>query len=618
MPNGYNNRILRVELSHGRLHIDEPGEDFYRKYLGGRGLISYYLLEEVPTAADPLGPENRLVFAAGPVTGTPMAGTGRNSVGAKSPLTGGFGDAEAGGYWGAELKRAGFDAIIVEGRSDRPVYLSIDDGEAELRDASHLWGRFTADTQEAIRRELGDPLVRVAQVGPAGEKQVRFASVMNDVNRAAGRAGIGAVMGSKNLKAVAVRGNRPVSIAKPEGLKALARWLHEHPDLVKVMYDQGTLSVLFGLNRSGGLPTRNFREGSFEGWEKINGRALRDTMLVARRSCWACSVRCKREVKVDAPYKVDPVYGGPEYETIAAFGSNCGVDNLAAIALSGQLCNAYGMDTISAGASVAFAMECYQDGILSKADTGGIELTFGNADAMLEVLQMIGKREGLGRLLGEGVARAAKVIGRGADKFAMHVNGQEVPMHEPRWKQGMGLGYALSPTGADHCHNMHDPLYARPGAPDLESLKSLGEFNPVPVDDLGPGKVRLYMTVANWKTALNCLVFCHHVPLDYTQVAEMVHCVTGWDITARDLLLLGERCVTMDRIFNLRHRQGMEDGVMPERFFSAFEGGPLKGVALDRTRLSDARQSYYELMGWDSHGVPTTEKLANLAIPWVS
>ncbi len=293
---------MRVNLSSGKLTTEEYPDSFYRQYFGGEGLIAYFLVKELPAGVEPLGPENKLIFAAGPITGVPAGGCGRHSVGAKSPLTGGFGEADSGGYWGAELKMAGFDAVIVEGRAEKPVYISIKDGEASLKDAGHLWGMQALECQIAIREEMADPNIKVAQIGPAGENLVRFASVMNDLDAAAGRTGMGAVMGSKNLKAIACRGTRHLPLADPEAAREIARWIKDNaPVNIKRMRDLGTAQIVDGLNGMGGLPTQNFQFGSFEGAEKINGETMADTILVKRRACHACPVQCKREVKVDEP-----------------------------------------------------------------------------------------------------------------------------------------------------------------------------------------------------------------------------------------------------------------------------------------------------------------------------
>ena len=620
MAYGYRGKVLRVNLSNSAISTDQPDENFYRIYFGGSNLVAYHLLKELRPGIEPLGAENKLVFACGVVTGAPVGGSGRNSVGAKSPLTGAFGDAQVGGYWGAELKRAGYDGVVVEGKAERPVYIWIKDGQAEIRDARQLWGKTTGEAQALIRQETGDSVVRTALIGPAGEKLVRFASIMNDVNRAAGRTGLGAVMGSKNLKGIAVRGNDPVPVKDAEAVAKLAKWL---ADTVMTdnrgMRDQGTPSALFALNRSGGLPTRNFREGVFpEGVGKIDGRTYRDTILIARRSCWACPVRCKREVKVDKPYKVDPLYGGPEYETLASLGSNCGINSLEAVAKGNELCAAYGLDTISTGVAISFAMECFEKGILTGKDCDGLELTFGNADVMLKMVEKIGRREGLGTVLGEGVARAARSIGKGAEQYAMHIKGQEVPMHEPRYKHALGLGYTVSPTGADHCHNMHDNLFSGPSA-DLEDYKTLGVLEPLDVKDLSPAKVRLFIYYHEWRHFLNCAVVCQFPHFDIRKWTQVVEGVTGWNTSVWELMKVGQRSVNMARAFNIREGFTKKDDYLPQRFLVAFAGGPLQGVAVDAAKLEQAKEVYYRMMGWDPvKGAPTRETLAELGIGWVA
>ena len=620
MPYGYNGKILRVNLATNSIEIEEPEENFYRRYFGGRGFVSYYLLKELKAGVDPLSANNKLIFAAGIATGAPVGGCGRNSVGAKSPLTNGYGDSEVGGYWGTELKHAGYDAIIVDGKAKTPVYLWIRDGAVELRDAVPLWGKTTAECQELIRQELRDPGIRTAIIGPAGENQVRYACILNDLNHAAGRTGLGAVMGSKNLKAIAVRGHNRPPLANPEAVKVLGKWVKENRHLIQGLHDQGTAVVLTRLNREGGLPTHNFQEGSFEGAEKISGKMMRDTILIGRGSCYACPIRCKRIVSVATPYQVDPVYGGPEYETLASLGSNCGIDDLAAIAKASELCNAYGMDTISTGAVIAFAFECFERGILKGEDADGLKLNFGNTSVMLELVNKIAKREGIGDLLANGVARAASAIGKGAEEFALHVKGQEIPMHEPRYKQGMGLGYAISPTGADHSHNMHDNLYMAQG-PQLEDFKGVGILEPLPVTDLSPAKVRMLVYYITWYYFLYCLVFCQFVPLtwNHRQIEELVRAITGWNCTVWELMKVGERCLAMTRAFNVREGLGKDNDFLPGRFFAPFSSGPLQGVGIDKNKFEEARGVFYSIMGWDKiKGVPTLGKLQELGIDWVA
>ncbi|MFC2006137.1 aldehyde ferredoxin oxidoreductase family protein [Chloroflexota bacterium] len=623
MPYGYNGKILRVDLPRGAVSVDEPGEDFYRGYIGGRGFISYFLLRELHGGEDALGPENKLIFATGVLTGVPVAGSGRNSVGAKSPLTNGYGDAEVGGFWGAELKSAGYDAIIIEGKSEKPVYLWIEDDKVEIRDASHLWGKATGECQKLIQSELGDKGIRVAQIGVAGENQVRYACVINDLSHVAGRTGMGAVMGSKKLKAIAVRGHQKVELSDEKAVGSFARRLRD--DLktnrwAAAMSKDGTAGGVMGLNAAGGLPTRNFQQGVFEGAEKISAAAINENILVKRKGCYACPIRCKPEVAVGEPYNVDPIYGGPEYETLAALGSNCGIDNLEAIAKGDELCSIYGLDTISAGASIAFAMECFEQGILNEKDTGGLKLNFGNAEAMVQLVEMIAKKEGIGKVLADGVAHAASVFGKGAENFAIHVKGQEVPMHEPRFKPGLGVGYTISPTGADHCHNIHDSLFTR-RVP--VGLKALGILQPLPCQELSAAKVRILVYGSLWQHAVNCFVFCYFIPVYCSvspgQMANLINGVTGWDTTVWELMKVGERSVAMARAFDVREGMTKEDDCLPSRFFSPFTSGPLEGVNIDEQELNQSIETYYDMMGWDRvSGAPTLAKLQELGLEWVA
>ncbi|MCX5918235.1 MAG: aldehyde ferredoxin oxidoreductase, partial [Deltaproteobacteria bacterium] len=403
---GYNGKILRVNLSTRQVSTEEPAEEHYKTYLGGRGFIVHTLLKEVPRGVDPLGPENKLIFALGPITGHPFPGSGRNSVGAKSPLSGGYGESEAGGFWGAELKRSGYDAIIVEGKSDEPVYLWIKDGRPEIRDARNLWGLDVAETEKVIREELQDDRVRTATIGAAGEKMVRYASICNDISHMAGRTGMGAVMGSKKLKAVAVRGNAPPEMGNREKVLELSRWMGKNFKTKTNFWQYGTGAAMDYYEASGNLPIRNFAAGRFPQVEGITSQSMYKKGYVEKMdSCFGCPVRCKKKVKLDQPWKVDPVYGGPEYETLGAFGSNCGVEQIEAIMKANELCCRYGLDTISTGVTISFAMECFEKGVLTLKDTDGLELTFGNAAAMVEMVERIALRKGLGNLLAEGTKR---------------------------------------------------------------------------------------------------------------------------------------------------------------------------------------------------------------------
>lgn len=616
MNYGYMGKILRVNLRKERISFEQPEEVFYRRYFGGRGLIAYFLLTELKPGIDPLSPSNKLIFACGPVTGAPISGSGRNSVGAKSPLTGAYGEAEVGGFWGAELKRAEFDAIIVEDKAAEPTYLWVHDGKAEIKDASHLWGMEIKKSQETIRKDLGDSSVKVAQIGPGGERMVRYASVINDMNHVAGRCGMGAVMGSKNLKAIAVRGTRKINIADPENLTQLATWMARNVnDVAHDLHTYGTGVAMDAGEETGNLPIHNFRDGKFPNVDSISAQAIKEHFRVGMGTCFACAVACKKEVKVGEPWNVDPAYGGPEYETLAALGSNCGVYDLKAICKANELCQKYSLDTISTGVTIGFAMECFEKGLLSKEETGGVDLRFGNVEAMVKMVELIGERKGIGDLLAEGVKRAAERIRKGSEKLAVHVKGQEVPMHEPRLKRGLGLGYAVSPTGADHQHNFHDTMFES-GIP--EKYKALGILETVPIEDLGPKKIRLFKYVVTWSSLHNCLVLCQFPPWSIQQEVDIVRWITGWNTTAFELMEISERAINLTRIFNIREGFTEEDDWLPPRFFHPTTSGALSKTAVDPEKLRKAILTYYNMMGWNKKGVPTRTKLEELDIVWAA
>jgi aldehyde:ferredoxin oxidoreductase len=616
LPGGYNFKLLRVDLSKGTITTEPLEETFCRRYIGGTGFVIHYLLKEVDPQIDPLSPENKLIFAAGPLTGISLGGAARHAVGAKSPLTGGIAKSEAGEWWGAQLKRSGFDALIIEGKAEKPVYLWIHSGEVEIKDAAHLWGQRTKETQEAIRSEVGDENARIALIGPAAENLISFACIMHGTHDAAGRGGLGAVMGSKNLKAVAVRGNTPPPIVNRDGLRQVSTWLKENMDLVKAYRELGTGGAMELFEQAGNLPSHNFREGRFPSVGSISPTRIRETIRVGMEGCFACPVRCKKVVEVKEPYTVDRAYGGPEYETIGAFGSCCGIDDLPAIARASALCNAYSLDTISTGVTIAFAMECFEKGLLGKEDTGGIELRFGNARAMLRVIELIVRREGIGELLAEGSARAAERIGRGAEKLAMHVKGLEIPMHEPRLSKGLGLGYMVNPHGADHMDNMMDILmsgYGTKPAMSLDDALPLG-LEPITLEDGGPKKIAYFKVHHSKRIVSDCLLLCHFLPYSFAHIVQLIEAATGWETTVMEQIRVAERVLTLCRLFNLKAGLTAKEDELPERFFHPTPDGALKDKALDRREMESARLYYYDLMGWDRNGVPKAEKLEELGI----
>jgi len=627
---GYTGKILHVDLSKEKISTEQPTEEFYKTYIGGSAMGTYYVFKNTPAGADPLGPKNTLTIMLSATTGVSISGQSRMTATAKSPLTGLIGDSQVGGFFPAEMKFSGFDGIVLAGRSPKPVYLWVHDGEAELKDASHLWGKITGDAEKMIREELADPKIEIAQIGPAGEKLALFASIMNMCNRANGRTGMGAVMGSKNLKAIAVRGHQKVKTADPAAITRLARMapkrVQEIPDM-KGLQDFGTASVLNYQNISGGLPTRNYTSGTFEQAEDLSGETMAGTILKENDTCYACVVRCKRVVETE--YKnnhVDPYYGGPEYETLSTFGSYCGVGDISAVSLASQICDQYGLDTIACGATIAFAMDCFEHGYLTLKDTGGVDLRFGNADAMLAMVDKIARREGLGDMLANGSAYAAKKIGQGAQDLVVAVKNHELPAHMPQVKRSLALIYAVNPFGADHQSHEHDPAYTPDTASyNLERMAEIGLTNPMSDRVLNREKVKMAL-LTEWDYCfIDTATLCQFVYGPAWQVfgpkdqAELMRATTGWDWTVADILKIGERRLNMLRAFNAREGVGREADTLPKRIYDEpLKGGASDGVSVTRQEVEQALDIYYEMCGWDiATGKPTQAKLEQLGLGWM-
>jgi aldehyde:ferredoxin oxidoreductase len=619
MASGIIGKLLHVDLTSRQTRTEEIPEPVMRKFLGGGALAAHILLRDLPPGVDPLGPDNVLVLMTSVINGLSLSGSNRYTAAAKSPLTGGYGESEAGGWWGPELRAAGWDGVVIRGKAQGPVYLWIKDDKVEFRDASAYWGKLSGEVQDGIEAELGDKRVRVLQTGIAGERGVRFAAIVNQLKHFHGRCGLGAVMGAKNLKAVVVRGSKPPVAADKDKAKGQLIWFKDHYDRSKDRFHQlGSSSGVLALEASGILPTRNFRDGSFEGAKEISGQKMRDSILVNRGTCYACAVACKREVEVKE-LGVTPKFGGPEYESLAASGSLCGVSDLNALALVNQLYAQYVLDSISAGCAIAFAMECYEHGIITKEMTGGLELTWGNADAVIQLAHQIGRREGIGRLLGEGVRRAAEVLGKGAERFALHVKGQELPMHDPRGKKGLSLAYALSPTGADHMEAPHDPLYAG-FHPQGHPMGPLGLIEPLDPLTLDAKKVRAFFVTQQVWSSYNSVGMCDFVgaplnTLEMQPLIDYINGVTGWNMSLFELMKVGERNNTLARVFNCREGFTPADDVLPQRLHEGIGNGALKGSRVDPDEFLAARRTYYEMAGWDPEtGRPTAAKLAELDV----
>jgi aldehyde:ferredoxin oxidoreductase len=623
MIGGTFGKILHVNLTSGEVRVEQPSDDIYRLLVGGRALVAYLLLRDLPTGIDPLGPDNLFIVAPGIMQGTNLPGAGRHGMGAKSPLTGALGSSDVGGFFGHEFKRAGYDALVVHGRAQSPVYLWIKDGEVDIRPANHLWGKTTAPVQDAIREELGDDRIRVAQIGPAGENQVLYANVIHDVNRAAGRNGMGAVMGSKNLKAIAVRGTMELAIADRDAVREVAGWLRENykdrMGWATAGIGRGTQDSLMNWGYRGGLPTHNFGKAVFENRHLLSGERNYEMYLKERDTCQACPARCKQvfEHESDDPdRRLDPVYGGAEYEAMAAFGPCCGVEDNFAVLKANELANAYGLDSISTGMSIAFVMECFEEGILTSEDTGGIEYGWGKAEVLAPTIKMIAHREGFGDIMAEGTARMGRRFGPETAPFTLTTKGQELPMHEPRLKHVMGIGYAINPIGAEHMINVHDTDFEGEGWM-LDRVNAVMEekLDPLPPDELSEEKMQILFHEVNFMHCLDCALICFFYCYDYHHVAEALSGVTGESYTVQDIMDVGKRANTLARLFNYREGLTAEDDTLPKRVMEPFAEGPIAGSEITEEELEWAIHRYYELMGWDRDtGEPTKACLQDLKL----
>ncbi|HOA77525.1 MAG TPA: aldehyde ferredoxin oxidoreductase family protein [Thermosynergistes sp.] len=593
---GWTGKLLRVNLTEGTITTEALRKPWAEEYIGARGLGSKYLYEEVDPAVDPLSPENKIIFATGPLTGTLATSGGRYNVVTKGPLTGTIAASNSGGYWGPELKYAGYDMIIIEGKAAEPAYLWIFNDRVELRCAAKLWGKSTHEATDIIVSET-DPEAKVACIGPAGEKLVKFACVINDKHRAAGRTGVGAVMGSKNLKAIAVRGTKGIRVADPkrfmEAVIDARKKLEASPVNSQGLPAYGTNVLVNIINATGGFPTRNFQESVFEGAEKISGETLAATYLLRPKACASCTSRCGR---VSA---VGEVTGeGPEYEAVWAYGAQCGIDDLASITKANFLCNELGIDPITMGSTIGCAMELYERGILKK-ERVGMDLYFGNAEAILELTRKTALREGFGDELAEGSYRLASKYGH--PELSMTAKKQEMPAYDPRALQGMGLEYATSNRGGCHVRGY------------LTSPEVLGipeKLDPASVED----KPQWTKTFQDLTAAIDSSGLCLFITfgLGAPEVASQLSAATGIDYTTEKIMECGERVWNLERLFNLKAGLSAEDDTLPPRLLhEPIPAGPMKGSVC---RLGEMLPKYYELRGWDKNGVPKEEKLEELKL----
>ncbi len=605
--NGWIGKVLRVDLTLNEIKEELLDPKIARDYIGGRGLGVYYLNKELDPRADPFSPENLLIMATGPLTGTKTPTGARYMVMTKSPLTGSITCSNSGGMFPAELKRAGFDAVLFTGRAAGPVYLWINRGQAELRRAEHIWGRTVPETTDTLVNEL-DPKAKVACIGPAGENLVLFASIMNDKHRAAARSGVGAVMGSKNLKAVVVRGNNKVPLAdedrfREHNAKVLTAFKEKNNPPVLRVY--GTSHGVGGTQHIGNLPTRNFQEGTFDNWEKINSEALREQYLVKPKYCYACPIGCGRGTKVDVP-GFEGEGEGPEYETIYAFGPNCMNDNLASVVKAGYLCNELGMDTMSMGATIACAMELYERGHLSE-EAIGAPLKWGDAEAIVALTLKTAYRRDFGDLLAQGSYRLAEHCGH--PEYAMVSKKQEFAGYDTRGEQGMGLAYATSPVGASHMRG-HPAYFEIFGVPFLVDPQVWADKARVIKCHQDVGCIIDSLGICYFFGIRNLVEPVLEVPP--AGMLEYINIVTGAEYTLEELSRAGERIFNAERQFMVKAGFSRRDDSLPPRQLEeAVPEGPAKGLVC---HLNEMLEEYYQARGWTTDGLPTEEKLKALGL----
>ncbi len=618
---GYAGQYLRIDLSSGEIAAADTPQALRLRYLGGNGFGVRILWDEVSPAVDALSPESDLILASGPLCGTAWPTSGRFEAIAKSPLTGIYGDANCGGTFGPELKRSGYDFLVFTGRADRPVWLWIDDGRAKLEDAGRLWGLDTVETEAAVRRAKADDRVMVACVGPAAETGVRYASIQASPNRSLARTGVGTVMGGKRLKAIAVRGSRPVPIASPAEFTRLARAMHERirrNEFYPSISRHGTSGLVPVVNEIGRFPTRNFQSGDFAAADRIAGDTLRRDHWVKDFGCFGCPIRCDKVFHVASGEFAGAVTSSLEYETLNAFGAAVGNDDLPSIIRANERCDRLGMDTISAGRSISFAFELYEKGILTKVDAGGLELRWGNYHTVLELIEKIARREGLGDLLSLGVREAARRIGRGAEEYAMEVKGLEIPAQDGRAQQSMGLAHITSSRGADHLKAF--PTIDETGSPNEVARRYGAEFLP---DMANPHATKhkpfLVKDGEDFGAVVDSIGVCKSggtfvmAEVYWPDLAEGLTYATGVETTAGDLRETGERIYNLMRAYNAVHGITRVDDRLPRRFKE--EPSPSMGARGEVAHAEEMLDEYYALRGWDTErGWPTPDTLRRLEL----
>jgi aldehyde:ferredoxin oxidoreductase len=623
---GYMGKVLHVDLTKGETKNEKLNKDWCKLYIGQMGFGARILWEKLQPKVDPLSPDNILISSAGPLTGTLTPGSGSISYQFKSPATGAWAETRSGGSFGSKLKFAGFDLIVVKGKAEKPVYLWVHDNTCEIKSAEHLWGKTVHESTDILLQDIGEPEVSIACIGPAGEKLVRFAAIMNDYDRAAGRTGGGAVFGSKNLKAIVVSGEEEIRAANPDKFYEAAL---EASEVMRKYFFQGligglgTIGLVNALNAAGALPTKNFATCLFPAADSVSGETLAEKYLIKRRSCFGCTIGCGRYTWVPFGHFLTPPHEGPEYETTDMIGVQSLIENIETIIRANYLCNNYGLDTISTGNVMAFAIEAFEKGLITEKDSGGLRLEWNNPEVLLTLIDQIAKREKFGDVLAEGVKRAADKIGKGAEDFAVHVKGLEVPAHDPRGEsRSFVIQYAVEPRGACHMH----PNWA--GAYDFvpldNGLKPHGLPWP-PADKFAETGVKrgiAYKLIALHGELAEMLGVCRFylwgaedfglTCLTPQRLATLYSTLTGFEMDEFELMKCAERVWNLKRCFNVREGLTRKDDRLPKRLLEPIATGPTKGqVVKDLDGLLD---EYYEVSGWERTGVPTRKKLEQLGL----
>ena len=608
---GYHKKLLRVDLSNRKVEVEDLDENLIRKYIGGLGIEAKILYEETEPETDPLSPENILMAVTGPYTGTGVPTSGRHHLVARSPLTGLFGESNVGGSWAVHFKRAGFDGVVIKGKSEAPLYLWIRDGKVEFRDARPIWGKDSYESAEWLKKETSKEAT-AAVIGPAGERMAKIASIphIGHIVRAAARTGLGAVMGSKNLKAIVVFGEGSIPIAKPDELKAHIKEITPHVQKATEAFGKfGTSGGIDNYEKIGNFPVKNWREGRWAGAKKISGVAMHDTILSGRKACMHCPIACGRHIKVtEGPYAPMDCEG-PEYETIGTLGGLCLVDDLVAIAKANQLCNQYGLDTMSAGGIIAFAMEAYEKGIITRSDTDGVELIWGSGEAVVEMVHKMGRGEGIGRLMTEGSKRMAEALGKNAIEFAIHVKGLEPSAHDPRRFFSQALSYGTAARGA--CHNAS---WSHP----YELALSMPEIGiPEPQDAYQiEGKAEFTAKMQDLMCAMDALILCRFSQVgkavNVTNHVDWLNLITGWNMEIPEYMKVGERLFNLKRMYNCRFGVSRKDDFLPYRFMTLNRTG--EDLTNQLPPMGRLLSDYYAYRGWSEDGIPTPDKLEELGL----